>query len=316
MKRGPTLRGATGQQKQHRYKNQKKNHRVFCFHVFLTFCFSFEFPCFFFVFLFCFLFSFFPEGGDGLSVTKLCMFTVTRPPRSRQTLAAALRFGHLWPKPIFVFGQCWDYPDRPPKTALPRTALPRTTPPRLHTTAREFPTCTFRGPSASNTTKIPREDPKSENCGGRGNKKREILGTPIRAPHFGPDRPPERAANPENKWMVLVKHGLAKLGTGQILFGPKLVKQLGQTSFGNGNARCTRPRITVCPTPLLSDTQRGGGQRNPEDIHNDTSARRGSETKTSKEEHTEQGSDAQGSHGENTQKTLSDKTSMELAMGL
>ena len=43
-------------------------------------------------------------------------------------------------------------------------------------------TCTFEGPGASNTTKIPREDPqrerKSENGGGRGNKKRESLGGP------------------------------------------------------------------------------------------------------------------------------------------
>ena len=38
-------------------------------------------------------------------------------------------------------------------------------------------TCSFQGPGASNTTKIPRKDPqerKKENCGGR-EKKREIL---------------------------------------------------------------------------------------------------------------------------------------------
>ena len=49
----------------------------------------------------------------------------------------------------------------------------------FHTTARELQTCTFEDPGASNTTKIPREDPqrekKSENGGGRGNKKRDIL---------------------------------------------------------------------------------------------------------------------------------------------
>ena len=33
-------------------------------------------------------------------------------------------------------------------------------PPGLHTTARELQTCTFQGPGASNTTKIPQKDPK------------------------------------------------------------------------------------------------------------------------------------------------------------
>ena len=33
-------------------------------------------------------------------------------------------------------------------------------PPGFHTTARELQTCTFEGPGASNTTKIPREDPQ------------------------------------------------------------------------------------------------------------------------------------------------------------
>ena len=35
-----------------------------------------------------------------------------------------------------------------------------TGPPGFHTTARELQTCTFEGPGASNTTKIPREDPQ------------------------------------------------------------------------------------------------------------------------------------------------------------
>ena len=48
--------------------------------------------------------------------------------------------------------------------------------------------CTFQGPGASNTTKIPpREGRKNENCGGRGEKKREILGSPpFGPPPFGP----------------------------------------------------------------------------------------------------------------------------------
>ena len=61
-------------------------------------------------------------------------------------------------------------------------------PPGLHTTARELQTCTFEGPGASNTTKIPRERPKErekrmKNCGGRGKKKREILGPHPSGPH-------------------------------------------------------------------------------------------------------------------------------------
>ncbi len=60
-----------------------------------------------------------------------------------------------------------------------------------HTTARELQTCTFQGPGASNTTKIPRKRPKErekrmKNCGGRGKKKREILGPhPSGPPPFG-----------------------------------------------------------------------------------------------------------------------------------
>ena len=51
---------------------------------------------------------------------------------------------------------------------------------------------TFQGPGASNTTKIPREDPQREkrkerNGGGRGEKKREVLGPPpFGPPPFGP----------------------------------------------------------------------------------------------------------------------------------
>ena len=67
-------------------------------------------------------------------------------------------------------------------------------PPGLHTTARELQTCTFQGRRFKhhpNSTKGPqREGEKKENCGGRGQKKREILGThpsvhhPFGAPPF------------------------------------------------------------------------------------------------------------------------------------
>ena len=63
-------------------------------------------------------------------------------------------------------------------------------PPGFHTTARELQTCTFQGPGASNTTKIPREHSKrererekSENGSGRGKKKREIVGPPPSGSH-------------------------------------------------------------------------------------------------------------------------------------
>ena len=61
----------------------------------------------------------------------------------------------------------------------------------LHTTAQELHTCTFQGPDLrkhhQNSTKRPlRERRKKEHCGGRGEKKREILGPPpFGAPPFG-----------------------------------------------------------------------------------------------------------------------------------
>ena len=65
----------------------------------------------------------------------------------------------------------------------------------FHTTAREPKRAHLRVLAFRNTTKIQREDPqretKSENGGGRGEKKREILGP---AP-FGP--PPDRGCKGE-----------------------------------------------------------------------------------------------------------------------
>ena len=56
-------------------------------------------------------------------------------------------------------------------------------PPGFHTTARELQTCTFQSTGVSNTTKIPRKDPrkegrKNEHCGGAKKKKTRILGLP------------------------------------------------------------------------------------------------------------------------------------------
>ena len=59
-------------------------------------------------------------------------------------------------------------------------------PPGLHTTTRELQTCTYEGPGLQkhhqNSTKRPPErEEKNEFCGGRGKKKRDILGT-LRTP--------------------------------------------------------------------------------------------------------------------------------------
>ena len=61
-------------------------------------------------------------------------------------------------------------------------------PPGFHTTARELQTCTFKGPSASNTTKFPRENHQRERKrakmgAGEKKKKREILGPHPSSPH-------------------------------------------------------------------------------------------------------------------------------------
>ena len=72
-------------------------------------------------------------------------------------------------------------------------------PPGLHTTARELQTCTFQGPGASNTTKIPRKDPqerekKNENEGGRGKKSAKFW-----APHpSGPHHSGPQNSGPQN----------------------------------------------------------------------------------------------------------------------
>ena len=56
-------------------------------------------------------------------------------------------------------------------------------PPGLHTTTRELQTCTFERPGRfkhhqNSTRGLPRERRKNEICGGRGKKKREMLGPP------------------------------------------------------------------------------------------------------------------------------------------
>ena len=103
---------------------------------------------------------------------------------------------------------CWfPPPDRPPPDSLRRTPSPlpfRWTPQsRFHTTARELQKCTFEGPGASNTTKIPREDPEREKKAkmeaGEG-KKAHTSGPTLRNPtlrnptFFGFGAPPLRCS--------------------------------------------------------------------------------------------------------------------------
>ena len=96
----------------------------------------------------------------------------------------------------------------------------------LHTTTRELQTCTFQGPGALNTTKIPREDPK------RGKKERKklvareenrkILGFHPSGHHVlgstlslsGPRPPPTRTGPPPvlKKLKYGQQLGLAKVG--------------------------------------------------------------------------------------------------------
>ena len=66
-------------------------------------------------------------------------------------------------------------------------------PPGLHTTARELQTCTYQGPGASNTTKIPRKDPQEREerkkiVAEEGKKSAKFWAPTFRRPH--PSGPP------------------------------------------------------------------------------------------------------------------------------
>ena len=106
-----------------------------------------------------------------------------------------------------------------PWTALPLDPLDRPSldrpkfhsffsgPPGFHTTARELQTCTFERPGASNTTKIPREDPqrgkkRTNFVAGEGKKKREILGPHRSGPHpSGPHPSGPHPSGPHFFWV-------------------------------------------------------------------------------------------------------------------
>ena len=117
--------------------------------------------------------------------------TDTRDKKKRHRCVCVLVCG--W---CVVWWVCWcvclgDRPLAGPPSAGPPSVGPPSAalgPPGFHTTAQELQTCTFPGPGASNTTKIPREDPrrerekKNENEG-EGKKSAKIWAPSTLRPH-------------------------------------------------------------------------------------------------------------------------------------
>ena len=88
---------------------------------------------------------------------------------------------------------CWvlDTPPRPPPNrpefrslGPPSCETPALGPPGFHKTTRELQTCTFKGPGASNTTKIPREDTQE-----RGERMKIVSGEKCVGPPTVPTLP-------------------------------------------------------------------------------------------------------------------------------
>ena len=113
-------------------------------------------------------------------------------------------------------------------------------PPGLHTTARELQTCTFERPGASNTTKIPRENPQREREErmkfpvGERKKRREILGPPtLRPPHLRDPTPSGLHPSGPPPQTKLAKCGLAKFGQQKLAkFGQIRMAKSGLAKFG------------------------------------------------------------------------------------
>ena len=93
-------------------------------------------------------------------------------------------------------------------------------PPGLHTTTRELQTCTFDSPGASNTTKIPRADPrktKRAKMGRERDKKVRHFGLPtLRGPTLRGPHPSGHTDCETTKTHMLAKNGLAKIGLAKI----------------------------------------------------------------------------------------------------
>ena len=98
-----------------------------------------------------------------------------------------------------------------------------------HTTARELQTCTFEGPGASNTTKIPRKRPKErekriKNCGGRGKKSAKFWAPHPSGPH--PSGPPPFGAPPSGPPTLRGPHFFWVCPP--TLCGPTMTPKIGQ----------------------------------------------------------------------------------------
>ena len=98
--------------------------------------------------------------------------------------------------------------------------------------ARELQTCTFERPGASNTTKIPREDPQREEenefSGGRGKKKARNFGPHPSGPH--PSGPHPSGPHPSGP------HPSGPHPSGPHPFRPPLFLGLGPTLLGSNMA--------------------------------------------------------------------------------
>ena len=134
----------------------------------------------------------------------------------------------------------------------------QTGPPGLHTTTRELQTRTFDRLGTSNTTKIPRENPrerrKNEISGGREKKKREILGLPPFGPHLS--APSIRAPNPSGRTFS----GLAPTPSGP---PPKTkLAKCGLAKFGQQKmAKFGQIRTAKCGQLILAKCGHGRGGR-------------------------------------------------------
>ena len=118
-------------------------------------------------------------------------------------------------------------------------------PPGLAHDSPRTQTCTFERPGASNTTKIPRKRPKErekrmKNCGGRGKKKREILGPHHSGPH--PSGAPP--------------FGFVVTDFGQTDFGHPYLTDFGQSDFGQTDFG--QNNLTDFGQPQLTDLAKIG----------------------------------------------------------
>ena len=145
-----------------------------------------------------------------------------------------------------------------------------------HTTARELQTCTFERPGASNTTKIPREDPqrgkkRTNFAAGQGKKSAKFGPPPLRGPTLrGPPFPgsgphpsgshPSHPSGPKRvlffhvlfclfekqdntETLKLAKIGLAKVGHPN--FGQNQSIKVGQSRFGQNRSQPLQKKSNV-----------------------------------------------------------------------